>query len=95
MISLGDKKKRGRPHNLVGALSGPKTLSLSNNPASVISKQVVIDNLVGCIVGYSKKEWVVRFPLALDENDDIITKNFSEKKILSGLEKHRVLFGGI
>jgi len=63
MLSLGNRKRRGRPHKLVGALNGPKTLSLSNNPASVISKQVVIDNLVGCIVGYSKKEWVVRFPL--------------------------------
>ena len=94
ILSLGDKKRRGRPHNVAGALSGPKPFSLSNNPISVIWKNVVVDNDVGIIVGYSKSSWIVRFPTVTDEEEEVLTNNYTEKQVLEGIDKYKKMYGG-
>lgn len=94
IIAVGDKNKRGRPSNAAGALSGPKTYSLANNPTSIFRKNVLIESDVGIIVGYIRSKWTVRFPLLLDENGDMTLKEFSLNNILEGIKDYKEILGG-
>ena len=91
IVGVGDKRKRGRPGNAPGALAGPKTFSISNQPNSILRNHVAIDNLVGSVVSYSHttKEWYVRFPLTLDDNGDPTVRSFNATQILKGIEVYK------
>lgn len=52
----------------------------------------MIDNLVGNIVSYGNKVWLVRFPIK-DANGEIVVKSCNSATILKGLEEHKSLFG--
>ena len=79
---------------MAGALSGPKTYSLANNPMSVVREQILIDSDVGVIVGYTNKEWTVRFPLLKDDNNgDMLTRSYSLANIVHGIEDYKSVFG--
>lgn len=92
IIAVGDKRKRGRPCHVAGALSGPKTYSLANSPMSVVREQILIDSDVGVIVGYTNKQWTVLFPLLKDDNGDKETRSYSLANILRGIEDYKNIF---
>jgi len=60
---------------------------------SVVREQILIDNDVGVIVGYTNKEWTVRFPLLKDDNGDTLTKSYSLANIVHGIEDYKTVFG--
>jgi len=81
IVGVGDRRKRGRPANAPGALAGPKTFSITNNPNSIIREKVVLDNIAGSIVAHGNKVWFVRFPTLPDDNGDPTVKSFSAAKV--------------